>query len=377
MSLLKVGIVGMGNAGGNVAQAAFDEGFDALAINASTKDLDNLSDDILKFPIGDGKGTGKSRDEAKAFMESQIGILDDVKMQEFIATHDIIVVVSSIGGGFGSGASPYLVSKMQEKYPNTTITPCGIFPFNSEGYTAQDHGVQWLQEVMAMETRYWLYDNNKYANLRAADATKFINDEIVMFMKLYRGDFTLPDITGGIDERDMLTLSSVAGRQVGFVHEIEEADIENGSLVQTILNFIRDESGNAELAEDKQVLASAFQYSLHGNFAKYMPKIKADVQELCGSHLNDYTNFHDAADDEDGPNFISLIMSGCSEPTLRIDRMINQRDKLATDVTTRKAAQSKLMSTSAGDSKLKLTANSFASGMAPKRVPVPNKPESK
>ena len=101
----------------------------------------------------------------------------------------------------------------------------------------------------------------------------------------------------GIDERDMLTLSSVAGRQVGFVHEIEEADIENGSLVQTILNFIRDESGNAELAEDKQVLASAFQYSLHGNFAKYMPKIKADVQELCGSHLNDYTNFHDAADD--------------------------------------------------------------------------------
>ena len=147
--------------------------------------------------------------------------------------------------------------------------------------------------------------------------------------------------------------------------------------VQTILNFIRDESGNAELAEDKQVLASAFQYSLHGNFAKYLPKIKADVQELCGSHLNDYTNFHDAADDEDGPNFISLIMSGCSEPTLRIDRMINQRDKLATDVTTRKAAQSKLMSTSAGDSKLKLTANSFASGMTPKRVPVPNKPESK
>lgn len=371
--LLKVGALGMGNAGGNVAQRAAEEGFKAVVLNASTDDLDKLSDKLLKFPIGDGRGTGKSRVEAKNFIESQIGVMDDVKMQEFINTTDVIVVPTSIGGGFGSGASPYLATELKKKYPSKCIIPCGIFPFNSEGYTAQDHGVAWMKEIKEPGVfPYMLYDNNKYSSMKTADAVNAINDEIVQFMRLLRGDYTLTDITGGIDQRDIMTCISQPGLLAGFVCTIEEADIDNGSLVQTLMRFMKEKSGLADLATDKQIMASAFQYSLHDNFREYLPRIKSDVQEICGSHLSDYSNFHDADDDDETQDFISIIMSGLSDPTLRIDKMINRRDALADDILTRKTASSKLANASTGDSRLQLSAASFATGASPKKIPVPN-----
>lgn len=376
--LLKVGALGMGNAGGNVAEQAVREGFKSVALNASTNDLDALSEAVTKFPIGDGRGTGKSRVEARSFMESQLGILDDIKMAEFVNTSDVIIVVSSIGGGFGSGAAPYLATELKTRYPSKCIIPCGVFPFDSEGYTAQDHGVQWLKEVKEPGIfSYLLYDNNRFSHMTPKDAVNSINNEIIDFMKILRGDYTLPDITGGIDQRDMMTLISPPGRIAGYVRSIEEADIINGSIVETMLKMIKDNSGLAELASDKQIMASAIQYSLHDNFREYLPQVKNDVQEICGSHLSDYSNFHNAADDEDVQDFVAIIMSGLSDPTLRIDKMINRRDKLAGDILNRKQAQSKLNQTTSGDPRLQLSAASFATGAVTKKVPVPNTDKEK
>ena len=68
-NLLNIGVIGMGNAGGMMANLASKHGFDAMAINASEKDLTLLDGDITKIPVGDGRGTGKSRDEAKEFFK--------------------------------------------------------------------------------------------------------------------------------------------------------------------------------------------------------------------------------------------------------------------------------------------------------------------
>ena len=370
--LLKIGVLGLGNGGGNVADFASAEGFDAVAVNAATKDLDRLQNNVIKFPIGDGKGTGKNREEAKAFLNNHIGILEDIKMVEFINSHDVITVVSSTGGGFGSGASIELAKKIHEKYPNKCIIPVGIFPFDDEGYTAHEHSVEWLLELKECdEFGYMYYDNNRFASRTPEEVCDLINCEIVTAFKIFRGDYTLEDRTGGVDPRDMLTTLSVPGRIVAYLLQIEEADIINDSLVETILASIKDESGNAELVQDKQIMASVFQYCLHNQFRSYVPSIKHDLQEICGEHLNDYSNYSSLTDDDDTQDCISLIMSGLSDPTLRIDRLINKRDKLANDIPNRKAAQSKLAQAGVGNSKLQLGAKSFATNVAPKKVPVP------
>ena len=372
-NLLTVGCLGLGNGGGNVADLAAREGFLAVAVNGSTEDLDRLENDVVKFPVGDGKGTGKDREKAKDFLSAHIGIIDDAKMQEFLGKTDMVFLVTSTGGGFGSGASIIMAEKIVEKYPDKVVVPVGIFPFDQEGYTAQEHSVEWMKELKdGNEFAYMYYDNNRFSHLTPKECCQRINEEILMAMKLFRGDYIKDDHTGGIDQRDMLTVPSVPGRIVAYLATLEEADIVDNSLVKTVLEEIKDNSGNAELADDHQIIASAVQYSLHPQFRKYVPQIKEDMQEMAGSHLNDYANYHDADDDEEGEDYVAIIMSGLSDPVLRIDRMINKRDKMADDILSRKAATSKLDKAAAGDSRLKIGAKSFASGVAPKKVPVPN-----
>lgn len=378
-NLLKIGVLGLGNGGGNVADFAASEGFDAIAINGSQKDLDRLQNNVTKFPIGDGKGTGKNREEAKAFLGNHIGILEDIKMQEFINSHDVIVIVSSTGGGFGSGASILMAQKLHEKNANKCIIPIGIFPFDSEGYTAQEHSIEWLKELKECdEFGYMYYDNNRFASLTPDEVCNRINTEIVDALKIFRGDFTLEDRTGGIDERDMLTALSVPGRIVAYYREIEESDIIDDSLVKTMIESIKEDSGQAELVQDHQIMASAFEYCLHPNFNVYVPSIKDDMQEMVGQHLNDYSNYANLQEDDyDTMDSIAIVLSGLSDPTLRIDRMINKRDKMADTIINRKTAQSKLTHTETGNDKLKLGAKAFASNVPPRKIPIPTKDSTK
>lgn len=371
--LLTVGALGLGNGGGNVADLAAQDGFPAVAVNGSIKDLDRLQNNVTKFPVGDGKGTGKDREGAKEFLNSHIGIIDDAKMQEFLGKTDIVFVISSTGGGFGSGASIMMANKIRERYPDKAIVPVGIYPFDSEGYTAQEHSIEWMKELKESGGfAYMYYDNNRFADLPPKEVCDKINEEVLLAMKIFRGDFIKEDRTGGMDERDMIKLPSVPGRIATFFTTLEESDIIDGSLVKTVLEKLKEESGNAELAEDKEIMASAVQYSLHSQFQKYVPGIKNDMQNMLGIHLNDYSNYHDMADDEEGNDYVAVIMSGLSDPTLRIDRMINRRDKMATDILSRKAATSKLDAAQVGDSRLKIGSKAFATGAMPKKVPVPS-----
>ena len=371
--LLSVGCLGLGNGGGNVADLAAGNGFLAVAVNGSTEDLDRLQNNVTKFPVGDGKGTGKDRNKAKDFLTAHIGIIDDAKMQEFLGKTDIVFLVTSTGGGFGSGASIMMAQKILEKYPDKAIVPVGIFPFDTEGYTAQEHSVEWMKELKESgDFAYMYYDNNRFSHLTPKECCDRINEEILEAMKIFRGDYIQEDHTGGIDQRDMITNASIPGRIVAFRSVLEEADIIDNSLVKTVLEDIREKSGNAELAEDHQITASAVQYSLHPQFQKYVPGIKSDMQTMAGSHLNDYSNYHDAEYDEDREDYVAIVMAGLSDPVLRIDRMINRRDKMAEEILTRRAATSKLDNASVGDNRLRIGSKSFASGVVPKKVPVPN-----
>lgn len=365
--LLKIGVLGMGNAGGNVAAIAMEEGFDSVAVNAATNDLDRLPDDITKFPIGDGNGTGKDREAAKQFLRDHSGILKDKKFSQFLMDNDAIFVVSSTGGGFGSGASILMCDMIQDILPEKCIVPVGIFPFHGEGYTAQNHSVEWLKELTeGNRYGYMYYDNNRLDKMIPEIACGNINNEIVTALKIFRGDFIMDDSTGGIDQRDMMTLLSVPKRIVAYYMSVEDADIEENSLVKTIIEKIHAESSNAPLVDDKQIMASAFIYRLHSQFYKYVSSIKEDMQEVLGNHLNDYSNFHNLRDEDDVEDGLAIILSGLSDSTQRIDKMINQRDKMANNILNRKGSSSKLDRAEIGNSKLRLGAKSFSAGMQAK-----------
>ena len=313
--------------------------------------------------VGDGKGTGKSRDNAKEFLRENINLFKDEKLTSFIGTHDVIVIAASIGGGFGSGSSLEATSILTQLFPDKLFIPAGVMPFNSEGYTAQNHSVEWIQELEGLQIPYILYDNDRFAGKPEKFVCETVNANFIRDLRVMRGDYICDTRTGGIDPRDLLTTLSTPGRLVlGVLVDIDEEDVINKSLVETLKNYVDVESAHAELSDDKQILASATMYCLPEEFDVFKGSVRSDLQETYGDHISDYTNFADITDENNvgAVPCIAFILAGLTAPQARIGKIVKRRDKLVSGISGRKAPESKVqgVDTSIGNM-MKLGAKSF------------------
>lgn len=361
--LLNVAVIGTGNCGGQMADLASGEGFDAIAINASSDDLELLVNKVECFLVGDGNGTGKNRDNAKAYLSDHSNIFEDQRIIRFITGHDVIVIATSTGGGFGSGSSLELVKKLSEKHGDKLFIPAGVMPFNSEGYTAQLHGIEWEQELEDMQVPYILYDNDRFSGKPEQEVCRAVNMNFIRDLRIMRGDFVYDSKIGGIDARDMLTTLSTPGRLVmGSLVNIDEEDIVDRSLISTVKKYIDEESAHADVVDDKQIMASAIMYCLPEEFDLYKGTIRSDLQNTYGEHISDYTNFTDITDDNlpDATPCIAIVLAGLTTCQTRIGKMVKRHDKLAQGILGRKAPESKVSKVDKSvSSKLKLGAKSF------------------
>lgn len=361
--LLSIGVIGTGNCGGQFADAANGEGFDAIAVNASQDDLDSLvNDGVIHILVGDGNGTGKNRDEAREFLTERTAFFKEESVISFVLSHDVCVIATSIGGGFGSGTSLEITKILMQLYPDKLFIPAGVMPFSAEGFTAQEHSVQWLQDLEEMDVPYFLYDNNRFAGEKEQIVCNKVCGDFLTDLHIMRGDFVGPTITGGIDPRDLLTVYSTPGRLVSAcVQDIDDDDLVDKSLIKTIQNYINEKSAHADLVDDKQILASATMYYLPSEFDPYKGTVRSDLQETFGSHIGDYANFADM--DDTNPEMVSCIavtVAGLSAPQTRIGRLVKRRDSLADAITTRKVQESRVKGVGrTQSSSLKLKAKSF------------------
>lgn len=360
--LLKLGVIGMGNCGGQMADlVSANLDLDAIAINASEKDINMLrAENIAAIVVGDGKGTGKNREEAAEFLLGKINMVQDDSFREFIDSNDAIFVASSMGGGFGSGSCLIMTELLMKLTGGSkAIIPVGVLPFDSEGYTAQSHAIEWLLELEKLEVPYIIYDNNLYKDLPKQQAHQKINAQFARDLCAIRGDYVYNTESGGIDNRDMLTVISIPGRiVVDTILDLDESELNEGSIVKTLEAHLQKESAHAALVDDKVVKASALMYCFGPELSAYTGQVKEELQSIFGPHLNDYDNFSDV--EESGTGIVSLILSGLTSPALRINRLISRRDKLESEISGKSAAVSRLAQASTSG-KLKLNAKKFAS----------------
>lgn len=349
--LLKIAVIGTGNCGSMLTNDACDAlGLDGVAINGSERDLKLVScPRVIPFKTGDGKGTGKDRDTAKKFFLEDSGLTLDKKFINIIENNDVIIVATSTGGGYGSGSSTELLELLIEMYPTKIFIAAGVLPFQTEQYTAFEGTKMWLRELSKLNIGYILYDNNQFSNVTMNKAAKLVNENFIRDIKVLQGDFIGRTFTGGIDERDMLTVLSVPGRIViDSIEGIEPSDIKDGSIIRTIASDIQTRTAHAELISDKEITASAMMYTLGEEFDEFKNNIKTDLQDYFGVHIKDTTNFSD----EDG-NSVAIVLSGLSAPNMVIDRIVNKVKNLGEDITKRKTSQSKLFKDDEDDTTIK------------------------
>lgn len=214
--MLNLGVIGVGNCGNQVcAKAAEKLAVDVLAINSSEDDLAVLPESISKILIGDTKGVGKDRMEAKKFIQPKL--MPIIKSEEFVRfmDKDRVVIVSSCGGGTGSGIVPMLADILRQVFRDVDIIVVGVLPADYEVLDTQSNALEFLHELLGIQgISYMLYDNNKNGNMPAHMVLPVVNDEIVTDIEILRGTYQVPTRLNSIDRKDSIRLTSVAGQIV-------------------------------------------------------------------------------------------------------------------------------------------------------------------
>lgn len=326
--MLKVGVIGIGNAGNQVAAYA-----DAvlkvpvLAINASEKDLSTLPDNIRKIKMSKmADGTGKDRNVAKKYLKESISpIVGSEDVTQFKDV-DVIFVVGSCGGGTGSGVAPVLTTILSKMFPDSKVILVGILPSIQEAYSTQVNALEYMNELYSsMENQtYMLYDNGKMDDLPSPVMMETVNKEIVEDIKVISGIYNLPTKFSSIDENDMRRIINQKGRLVvARVEDIKEKDLDNQTIEDLIIKTLKT-NAHTELQRDKTVTSTGIIVNLSENINNGFNSHVKKVQEFIGSPIYEFEHIT-INTDRKIKNDVFYIMSGLTKVN---DRILKISDRI-------------------------------------------------
>ena len=322
-SKLKIAVIGIGNAGCQAAQQAYQKGHSVFCINSSGRDLDDqvLDKTIPAFLIGNKRGAGKNRSNAKEFMKFEIKRLfgETPAFNDIVKESDVVVVVASTGGGTGSGVAPTLAKALMKVFPNKVVIFFGILPKYSESSQAQFNTVECLNEIVEdpkYKPAYMLADLHCYEDEPMDQAYEKMSKYVADVINVIRGDYLTQTPYGMIDENDMLTMLASEGYMIiSHVDSITKADIEAHSSQSIMIDMLK----NAPVAprqKDKVIrnmgiimntVDQADDPCKSGNFS--------ELEEYTGHPLATFVNY--SVDNKQRSEF-SLILSGMHNPVDRI-----------------------------------------------------------
>ena len=338
MSSKKVGIIGIGNAGNQVAylaESSYPELFGAVYINSSESDLAQAGPSKFKFKIGEGvlEGSGKNRTKMKEYLKADIGeLLGNEEFKELIVSMKYVYIIASAAGGTGSGASPMLLDIMREYFVDVNFILVTILPdLGSGSLMEQGNARELLDEVqrnLVENTTYMVYDNDTASDLSSTMKLKAVNEAIVEDLVFLTGVKNYPSPYETIDEADLEGILTTPGRLVvaRVSKGLTEKNLEDIPIDDFLIKALKN-SRHAELNRDRKTI----RWGIITHFTE-------DVNKLYSSNLEKLAEFvgtpverfnHNSVNDlDDSQNFITLILSGQPLPTDRINKIDEKADAL-------------------------------------------------
>lgn len=153
------GIIGLGQAGGNIANLFENKGYDTIYVNTSQEDLNTIKG-VHKLHITGADGAAKDRKKVLQLAMESFG--DIVRKIENIITQKYIVVIYSSSGGTGSGLSTPMLKYLTQI--GKTCIPVVILPDNTiESAKACENAYNACAELMSIQGlgATFLLDNSR------------------------------------------------------------------------------------------------------------------------------------------------------------------------------------------------------------------------
>ncbi len=220
------GFLGIGQAGGNIANHAALKKYRAIAINYSQSDLDSLDQVQEKLKLVGTEGVGKKREDAIKLMSNNIEMIQEFVINNFSTPAvEVIVVPFSTGGGTGSGIGPLLIDLLSSTMPNKVIVACPILPDESESMISQYNALKTSEELFGLDVAIFPIDNQKMHHLSGKHQLyKSMNEQTVgLFHEIYT--YTKKHSNDGVlDKKDLLEIFKTKG--IGVLGNVDLAQLQ-------------------------------------------------------------------------------------------------------------------------------------------------------
>ena len=200
---MRVGVVGIGQAGGRIADLLTYHSLwgrhrgivpFALAVNSAQADLLGLKtiqkkDRILVGQtVVKGHGVGLNRKVGAKVAKHGLHTIMHSITEKVIHHVDAFIVVAGLGGGTGSGGAPIIISKLRQVYEEP-IYFIGVVPSEDEGKLMAMNAIECLQEMDGLVNGVLLFDNDvwKKEGLPLETSYSIMNHELVKPLPLMLG----------------------------------------------------------------------------------------------------------------------------------------------------------------------------------------------
>lgn len=141
------GVIGLGQAGGNIANLFEGKGYDTVYVNTSQEDLNTIKG-VHKLHITGADGAAKDRKKVLQLAMESFG--DIVQKIEGILPHKYIIVIYSSSGGTGSGLSTPMLKYLAQT--GKTCIPVVILPDDAiESAKACENAYNACVELMSIQ----------------------------------------------------------------------------------------------------------------------------------------------------------------------------------------------------------------------------------
>lgn len=231
-----LGVIGIGAAGGNIADEASLRGIPSLAINFSRQDLDSLThiEDENRLHFIGSEGIGKVRDNAIMLMKNNWELaVNFIKTKMSSPSIEIIMVCFSTAGGSGGGSSPILLEILQSEFPDKTFFAAPILPAKNEAIISQINCLETMNELSTQNISVFPIDNEKVRTVHSQSSKNklynYANGEFIDTLSKiisYTGKYSK---YGVLDQKDLLQVFSQKG--IGLMSQLNITGIPNGKQI--------------------------------------------------------------------------------------------------------------------------------------------------
>lgn len=335
---LRLGFIGAGQCGGNIANEYAKIGFKSVAINTASTDflkLKNIpSNNKLLINVG-LQGAGKNPELGRQALEEHIEeVMSLIEVVFPINEFDVLFVCAGLGGGTGSGIAPLLIQILVEQGYNV----CSILtlPFDSESSKTKIASLSAFEQISEIEGMgsSFIIDNARASNILKNDGLSSRYNKINEHVAYKLNDLNLltsiaTDIS--FDMRDLETLLNSRGSAI--VSTITISNLEDAKESQALAQYVQKALKFSIFADIdlEQVKGCAFLFEMPIDGGKLLTEdaIKK-MQEAVG---NPFEVFYGVFEDKDRKEIkLTILLTGLAFPFNRLQglqqELVEKSDKL-------------------------------------------------